>query len=339
MPEDCSTSNPSFTLMNYTAHFNEVSPKQPSMMPEFQGGAMNPWDGPAGGCEAKTDDAFVNFYYRDNVAQRVTILGLYMFYGGTNWGWLAAPFVPTSYGYSAAIAENRAIGAKFYEIKSLALFTRSATDLTKTDLVGNSTLYTNNEAVTTIELRNPDTEAGFYAIRHTDPTSNDEQTFKLSVRTSVGNFTLPTLEHGTIGLNGHIQKILVTDFRFDNRNLTYSTAEVLTYGIFDKEPTLALWVPNGEGGEFFVQGAKSGKVVAGGKAEVKFSRSREGLIVNFKEQQGMTVLMLDDDARVIVMDRDTVHLFWAPVLTSDPRVPANQVGEYNRIRRAEMIRI
>ncbi|KAL3483498.1 glycoside hydrolase superfamily [Aspergillus germanicus] len=341
IPEDCSTSNPSFTLMDYTAHFNEVSPKQPSMMPEFQGGAMNPWDGPSGGCEAKTDDSFVNFYYRDNVAQRVTILGLYMFYGGTNWGWLAAPFVPTSYGYSAAIAENRTIGPKYYEIKSLALFTRSAKDLTKTDLVGNSTSYTDNDAVTTIELRNPDTDAGFYAVRHTDPTSNDEQTFRLSVRTSAGNFTLPTMGDGTISLNGHIQKILVTDFPFGDRNLIYSTAEVLTFGIFDKEPTLALWVPNGEDGEFFVQGARSGKVVAGERSEVKFSRSQKGLIVNFKKQQGMTVTVLDENVRIIVMDRDTAHLFWAPALTNDPRVPANQVafvqGPY-LVRSAELDR-
>ncbi|KAL4968699.1 glycoside hydrolase superfamily [Aspergillus stella-maris] len=43
IPDDCSSSNPSFTLMDYTAHFNEVSPKQPSMMPEFQSGALNPW--------------------------------------------------------------------------------------------------------------------------------------------------------------------------------------------------------------------------------------------------------------------------------------------------------
>lgn len=327
MPEDCSSSNPSFTLMDYTAHFNEVAAKQPSMMPEFQGGAMNPWNGPAGGCEAKTDDSFVNFYYRDNVAQSVTILGIYMFYGGTNWGWLAAPFVPTSYGYSAAIAENRSIGAKYYEIKSLALFTRSARDLTKTDLVGNSTSYTDNEAVTTIELRNPDTDAGFYAIRHTDPTSNDEQAFRLSIRTSAGNFTVPTLDDGAIALNGNIQKILVTDFPFGSRNLIYSTAEVLTYGIFDEQPTLALWVPNGEGGEFFVQGARSGKVIAGEKSGVRFSRSQKGLVVNFKEQKGMAVILLDGDVRVLVMDRDTAHLFWAPALTNDPRVPANQMGE------------
>ncbi|RDW70923.1 glycoside hydrolase family 35 protein [Aspergillus mulundensis] len=327
IPSDCSTSNPSFTLMDYTAHFNEVSPKQPSMMPEFQGGALNPWDGPAEGCEAKTDESFVNFYYRDNVAQRVTILGLYMIHGGTNWGWIGAPFVPTSYGYSAAIAENRTIGSKYYEIKSLALFTRAAKDLTKTDIVGNSTSYTDNEAITTIELRNPDTDAGFYAIRHTDPTSSDEQSLRLSVRTSAGNFTVPIVSgNDKMSLNGHVAKILVTDFNYGRMNLVYSTAEVLTYGIFDSQPILVLWVFNGEGGEFFIEGATSGKVVGGDASKVQFVKPEKGLIANFKDQTGMTVVTTNEGARVLLMDRDTAHLFWVPALTTDPTVPVDQVA-------------
>ncbi|KAL4887612.1 glycoside hydrolase superfamily [Aspergillus karnatakaensis] len=327
MPEDCSSSNPSFTLMDYTAHFNEVSPKQPSMMPEFQGGALNPWDGPEGGCEERTDESFVNFYYRDNVAQRVTILGLYMIHGGTNWGWLAAPFVTSSYGYGAAIAENRTIGSKYYEIKSLALFTRAAKDLTKTDIVGNSTSYSDNDAIITIELRNPDTDAGFYAIRHTDPTSNDKQFLRLSIRTSAGNFTVPTVSgNNQMSLNGHVQKLIVTDFQFGDKNLVYSTAEVLTYAMFDSKPTLVLWVFNGEGGEFFIEGARSGKVEAGDRSKVKFVRAKKGLIVNFEDQQGRTVIATSNGARVILLDRDSAHLFWVPTLSNDPTVPVDQVA-------------
>ncbi|KAL4919832.1 glycosyl hydrolases family 35-domain-containing protein [Aspergillus aurantiobrunneus] len=242
---------------------NYVSPKQPSMMREFQGGALNPWDGPAGGCEEKTDESFVNFYYRDNVAQRVTIIGLYMIHGGTNWGWLAAPFVSSSYGYGAAIAENRTIGSKYYEIKSLALLTRVAKDLTKSDIIGNSTSYSDNEAVTTIELRNPDTDAGFYAIRHTDLASDDEQFLRLSIRTSAGNFTVPTVAgNDRMALNGHVSKILVTDFDFGGKRL----------------------------------------------------------------QVGITVIVLSNGVRILLMDRDTAHLFWVPALTDDPTVPVDQVA-------------
>jgi hypothetical protein len=56
------------------------------------------------------------------------MISFYMFYGGTNWGGLAAPVVYTSYDYGAAIQENRMIGAKHAELKMQGLFLRSARD-------------------------------------------------------------------------------------------------------------------------------------------------------------------------------------------------------------------
>lgn len=208
-------------------------------MPEFQGGATNPWYGPPDGCRNKTDERFISLYYRDNLAQRVTMLNLYMLYGGTNWGAIGAPFQQSSYDYSAAISENRTIGNKFYEMKNLALFTRVAHDLTKTDLVGNSTSYTDTDGITTIELRNPDTDAGFYAIRSTDPTADDDFSTTINMATSTGNVTVPQYG-GSLGLQAHYAKILVTDFKFGDVNLVYSTAEVLSYAFFDKKPSLVL---------------------------------------------------------------------------------------------------
>lgn len=62
-------------------------------MPEFQGGSYNPWGGPEGGCPGDIGVDFVNMFYRNLIYQRVTAISLYMLYGGTNWGWLAAPVV------------------------------------------------------------------------------------------------------------------------------------------------------------------------------------------------------------------------------------------------------
>lgn len=64
-------------------------------MPEFQGGSYNPWGGPQGGCPGDIGPDFANLFYRDLIYQRVTAVSLYMLYGGTNWGWLAAPVVGT----------------------------------------------------------------------------------------------------------------------------------------------------------------------------------------------------------------------------------------------------
>ena len=40
--------------------------------------------------------SFVNVYYKNNIAQRFTMMNLYMAFGGTNWGYLSTPVVYTS---------------------------------------------------------------------------------------------------------------------------------------------------------------------------------------------------------------------------------------------------
>ena len=74
------------------------------MLPEFQGGSYDSWGGPGyADCYKLTGPDFENVFYDSNVAQGVTIQSNYMGVGGTDWGWLPAPFMYTSYDYGAAI--------------------------------------------------------------------------------------------------------------------------------------------------------------------------------------------------------------------------------------------
>jgi hypothetical protein len=319
-------------VIDYYDYFQEVQPTLPSFMPEFQGGSYNPWAGPEGGCPQDTSSEFANLFYRWNIGQRVTAMSLYMLYGGTNWGAIAAPVTATSYDYSAPISEDRSIGAKYSETKLLALFTRTAKDLTMTEAIGNGTQYTTNTAVRAFELRNPQTNAGFYVTFHTDTTVGGNQAFKLHVNTSVGALTVPKNE-GLIQLNGHQSKIIVTDFTLGKRTLLYSTAEVLTYAVFENRPTLVLWVPTGESGEFAIKGAKSGKVENGdGCSGIKFKREKDYLVVNFSQAKGLSVLRLDNGVRVVLLDKAAAYRFWAPALTDDPNVQETETGECTSYR-------
>lgn len=279
---------------------------------------MNPWNGPAGGCRDRFGVDFVNFYYRDNIAQRVTILSLYMIYGGTNWGWLAAPFVGSSYDYAAAISEDRSIGDKYYEIKNLGLFTRVAAELAFTDRVGIGADYTNNTDLFTTELRNPKTGAAFYVIRHVDTASTSEEWFALKVNTSIGEFYVPKISSAVI-LSGHEGKILVADFHFGNNTLFYATAEVLTYTIIDGQAVLVLWTPSGRSGEFYLQGATNGTVSTG--QVVTFVGVEHGMVVGYTQKEGMTVLTFDNGVKIILVDRKTAYKVWVPALTKDPKCP------------------
>lgn len=297
-------------------------------MPEFQGGSYNPWGGPEGGCPNDIGADFANMFYRDLIYQRVSAISLYMLFGGTNWGWLAAPVVASSYDYSSPVSENRAIGSKYYETKLLTLFTRVAKDLSMTDRLGNDTSYSTNIAITTAELRNPITNAAFYVTRHAYSPSDTRETFSLRVNTSTGLITIPQYG-GAITLNGHQSKIIVTDFNFGGKTLLYSTAEVLTYSVIDGKEVLVLWVPNGESGEFVINGVKSAKLAKSSSSSATKVQTLPGtnnVTINFSETEGTTLVDLEDGSRVLILDRSAAYLFWVPTLSNDPTAPENDTG-------------
>ncbi|KAF7595028.1 hypothetical protein BBP40_007629 [Aspergillus hancockii] len=314
---ECASTNgeyiPYKTLIYYD-FFKNLAPTQPSFMPEFQGGSYNPWGGPQGGCPDDLGPDFANLFYRNLIYQRVSAISLYMMFGGTSWGWHAAPVVATSYDYSSPISENRKLVEKYYETKLLTQFTRIAHDLAKTDRIGNSTKYSSNPAVSVSELRNPDTNAAFYVTQHEYTPSGTIEKFTVKVNTS----------EGPLILNGHQSKILVTDFEFGSKLLLYSTAEVLTYALIDGKEVLALWVPTGESGEFAVKGVNSAKFISKeSSTNVEIHPGKNNVTVSFMQRAGMSLVELGDGTRIALLDRSAAHLFWSTPLNNDPLEAGN----------------
>ena len=114
---------------------------EPLYLPEFQGGSFDGWGGSGyDNCYNLTGPDFENVYYKNNVAQGVTMQSNYMGVGGTNWGWLPDPGVYTSYDYGAAIREtgeigtpadpNSIAGSKYGENKLINDFETSVAPLT-----------------------------------------------------------------------------------------------------------------------------------------------------------------------------------------------------------------
>lgn len=83
----------------------------------------------------------------------------------------AAPVVYTSYDYGAAIPESRIVGDKYNELKLLGLFLRSARHFRQTTFAPEVTTLTSNNQVATAELRNFQTGATFYLLRHSTSSS------------------------------------------------------------------------------------------------------------------------------------------------------------------------
>lgn len=128
-------------------------------------------------------------------------------------------------------------------------------------------------------------------------------------------------------LSGYQSKILTGNFNFSGNYLLYSTADVLTYAVFDGKPTIALWVPTGESGEFSVEGAQWGSVMScEGCFDVSFYPESSGLITTFGQNEGMSVLELNNGVCVLLLDRSAAYSFWAPPLNTAPQPSAEETG-------------
>lgn len=76
----CTNPNSGFNLpRTYYQWFQDVSPTQPEYLPEFEGGYFQPWGGYFfDQCLAEQSAEFADVYYKGVIAQRATLLSLYM---------------------------------------------------------------------------------------------------------------------------------------------------------------------------------------------------------------------------------------------------------------------
>lgn len=84
----------------------------------------------------------------------------------------------------------------------LGSFLTAATDFSKTWITGSSnSSYTNITGVIQVdELRNPDTQAGFYVVRHANSSSVNTTAFALTLSVWNGNVTVPVTLNGRVSL-------------------------------------------------------------------------------------------------------------------------------------------
>ena len=67
---------------DYHQYHAAVNPSQPWYMPEFQGGAFDPWAGPGyDACAVLTGPDFEDVFYKQNWASNVKLISYYMLYG------------------------------------------------------------------------------------------------------------------------------------------------------------------------------------------------------------------------------------------------------------------
>ncbi|EKM56209.1 glycoside hydrolase family 35 protein, partial [Phanerochaete carnosa HHB-10118-sp] len=261
-PQGFGCSNParwSPVVTNYHSYHEEADPGTVWYMPEFPGGSFDLWGGPGyEACEMLTGPDFRDMFYKQNWASNVKMTSYYIFYGGTNWGGIAAPVVYSSYDYGGSLRENRALSPKFDELQRQGLFLRSSPEFRKTDWIGDSSTgvsvtSASNASFVTL-LRNIDTGAQFVIVRQADSTSTSNIAFNLTLSTSAGTLTIPRTLSSGIQLNGRQSKVILADYTFGNlvhsNKLLYSTAAVLFAGSIGGIDTVFLYGDTNQGHEF-----------------------------------------------------------------------------------------
>ncbi|KAI0790298.1 glycoside hydrolase superfamily [Irpex lacteus] len=181
---------------NYHDYHETVNPK-------FQGGSFDSWGG-AGydGCEVLTGPDFQDVFYKWNWASNVKLVSYYMLYG------------------------ERALGAKFDELKRQGLFLRSSPEFRKTDFIATLLHWqANSLQLLTFSL-------------HRDTIS-----YSLTVPTSNGTLRIPQqLPGNTISLFGRQSRVIVTDYSFGKSSkLLYSTARILFAGTIGTRDVILLY--------------------------------------------------------------------------------------------------
>ncbi|KAI0671257.1 glycoside hydrolase superfamily [Trametes maxima] len=322
-PQSFDCSNPTHwkpVVTNYHQYHATNNPSQPWYMPEFQGGAFDPWGGPGyDACELLTGADFEDVFYKQNWASNVKLISYYMVYGGTSWGGLPFPGVYTSYDYGSAIRETRALTAKFDELKRQGLFLRSSPQFRKTDWIGDSTTgipganVSNNQAFVTL-LKNPDSGTNFFIARQNDSTSTSGISFNITVPTSKGTFTLPRTTSG-IALNGRQSKLIITDYTFGTRgSVLYTTASIFFAGTIGKRDVLFLYGDADQSHEATL--TFSGNGARARSQSVQFATSRDvrgtTTVTILPGVKGLVTLWDSDEQLVLFADSVTAATFWAP---------------------------
>jgi beta-galactosidase GanA len=242
-----------------------ASPNTPGFTAEFAGGWFDYW-GSVGTYECMSQrrgPGYERVFYGTNIANRLSIQNFYMTFGGTNWGWLPAPVVYTSYDYGAAFSEARQIRPKALAMKPLGYFLQSVDPITKVDK--GATVTPSSTLVKAYHNVNPDTGTHFYHLMHNPSNGTTNDTFTLPVQTADGTYRVP--QSGTLRLNGQDAKILVAQYDVDGQHLVYSTSEIMTHAQQGTRSLLVLHGRNGEDGETVLRYSSAPTVtVAGGAA-------------------------------------------------------------------------
>ncbi|KAH7414044.1 beta-galactosidase precursor [Phaeosphaeria sp. MPI-PUGE-AT-0046c] len=309
---------------NWKTLHEQQSPTTPYSILEFQAGSFDPWGGPSfEKCYTLVGAAFERVFYKNLYSFGVTILNLYMTWGGTNWGNLGHPGGYTSYDYASPIREDRRVDReKYSEQKVQANFFKvSPAYLTATRGNASTTTWTTTSDLTVTPAFEGST--GFYFLRHAKYNTLDSTSYKLKISTTAfGNITVPQMNGTSLTLNGRDSKIHVSNYDVGGATLVYSTAEIFTWHKYEDKTVLVVYGGPGETHELVL--AVTGLEMIEGN--VQSTATRGYTLLNFKADGTRKIAKVGVGSNFIyvhMLDRYQAYNYWS--IDTAPHSNANPV--------------
>lgn len=116
---------------------------------------------------------------------------------------------------------------------------------------------------------------------------------------------------------------MVTDYNFGSSTLLYASADILTFGTFDKD-VIIFYLEDGQTGQFALKkGGLPATHSVYGSSKVVTTNSDSTTIVKYTQEDSKTVLEING-VLVYLLEQETAWRFWAPSTTSNPDVKPNE---------------
>lgn len=154
-------------------------------------------------------------------------------------------------------------------------------------------------------------------VAHNNTQSRQLTDFSVKLNTSKGEVEVDT------SLDGRQSKIFVTDYPFGEQQLLFSTAEVLTYGLFDTE-VLVLYLNKGQFGQFAFADDDDLDFEVFGDVDFENGKTKDNPSYSYKQTAGKSVVKFSNGVIVYLVERETAWNFWAPPTVSTPIVQADE---------------
>lgn len=180
-----------------------------------------------------------------------------------------------------------------------------------------------NSAIWTWVLKSRDSDARFYLAEHNQTNSRAVTNFAITVRTSAGDVTIPDVQ-----LNGRQSRWVVTDYSIGKETLLYSTAEILTYGMFET-PVVVFYLKEGQKGEFAFKSSQGNVTFQtfGTASDLKAEsagKSTKYTKFTYTQGKGATTVRFSNGVLAYLLDVPSAWTFFAPPTASDPQIDADQ---------------